>query len=326
MTSLLSPEVILSQEEKQQRRTIFLSFLLLSFIALIVLFLIYESTFWFFKDQAHTIFKILRFPRTVVALSIGALLSLAGHVLQITLENPLAEPYLLGASSGSALLVAIGTVLSLKFTPVLAFIGGLLAFLLVVLFSYPEMNPYTVILNGVVISIVLWSATLGLISIFPDKLSSLFTYFMGSLSGNTAKDALAIGILTLGVLIILWLKSTDLDLLSLGKSLAATMGVNVRTSYWLLLGISIVAVSLSVYYGGIIGFVGLIIPHLFRAVAPLPNKYFIPLLALGGGVFLALADWLSYTLLFPKEIPIGIVCALIGAPVFLLVFRKMQSQ
>ncbi len=325
-TSIISPKVIIGTAQREQLRRLTIVSISVIFILAISLYLIYKSTFWFIPNNSELIFKVIRFPRALVAFFVGSLLALSGHVLQITLENPLAEPYLLGASSGSALLLAIGQLLSLKYTPLLAVLGGVLAFLLVIIFSYPEMNPYTLILNGVVVSIVMWSATLGLLALFPNKLDNLFMYFLGSLTGKSLIDAKILAGIFLITIALLLLKASDIDLLALGRSIAATMGVNVKFVYWFLIAVAIISVSASVYYAGIIGFVGLIIPHLFRTLAPLPNKYFIPLLAVGGGTFMLLADWLAYTAFFPREIPVGIACAIIGAPVFLIVFRRMQKE
>ncbi|MGF1704163.1 vitamin B12 ABC transporter permease BtuC [Photobacterium makurazakiensis] len=265
----------------------------------------------------------LRLPRLLAALAIGASLAASGAVLQVLLGNPLAEPGVLGISGGASLALVI-LMFALPFVPspmltmAAAMIGALcFTLVLVGLSRRRKVSTARLLLIGVALGI-LSGAVVTWAFYFSDDLSlrMLMYWLMGSVAGVSWSQLILLSIVT-PVLIWLCLQGKKLDLLMLGENQAKQLGLDVASFRWRLILIVSLLVGASVALGGVIGFIGLVIPHLLRLSLGTENRYLLPLSALTGALLLALADTLSRILLPSAELPVGVVITSIGAPVFI---------
>ncbi|MDN4475307.1 iron chelate uptake ABC transporter family permease subunit [Demequina sp. SYSU T00192] len=278
----------------------------------------------------------IRAPRALTAALVGAGLASAGVVMQGLTRNPLADPYLLGLSSGASLgavgvlLLGIGSTVALSLAlPIAAFAGALLALAaaLGIARLAGSLAPTTVVLAGIAVSQLLAACTSLVIVMTAkgDAYRQVLSWLLGSLAGSTwASVAITCAALAL-VYPLLRAHATRLDAFALGDTAAEALGIPTRRTRLVLF----VAVSLltgaMVSTSGAIGFVGLILPHLVRGLVGGLHRHVLPTAALGGAVFLVWADTLARTMLDPREIPVGIVTALVGVPVFVVVLRRARG-
>ena len=272
----------------------------------------------------------LRIPRVLAALIVGAALASSGAVLQVLLGNPLAEPGVLGISGGASLAV----VLLLFFVPITptpfitmiaAMAGALLFTLILVGFSRRQkVSMARLLLIGVALGI-LSGAVVTWAFYFSDDLSmrQLMYWLMGSV-GGVSWEQLSLLFVIVPVLIVLCMQGKSLDVMMLGDVAARQLGVDVRRIRRLLILMISLLVGCSVALAGVIGFVGLVVPHLLRLQFGTENRYLLPLSAICGGILLVLADTLSRVLLADADLPIGVVTTSLGAPVF--IWMLMRSQ
>jgi iron complex transport system permease protein len=273
----------------------------------------------------------LRLPRVLTAAAVGAGLALSGAVMQAITRNPLADPYLLGLSSGAALgAVSVLLLGAAVLLPIAAFVGALIALTLTLLLagSLGAITPSRTVLAGIAVSalasaitsfVILWSVT-------GDSYREVLSWLLGSLSG-ARWPAVAItltAIIVIGVPVML--TGRLLDSFAFGDMQAASLGVNVSATRWGLLAASALVTGAMVSVSGSIGFVGLILPHAVRLLVGPGHRALLPLSALLGAVFLVWADTLARTLFDPREIPVGIVTAMIGAPIFALLLTRRKSS
>jgi iron complex transport system permease protein len=272
----------------------------------------------------------LRLPRVLAASAVGAGLSLCGAILQALLRNPLADPYLLGLSSGASFGASLTIVLGLSVVlPVAAFGGALIALSCTLLLagSVGRITSSRTILAGIAVSaalsaltslVIFWSAT-------GDTYREVLGWLLGSLAGVTWPTAfLSLVALTL-VGIPLLFSGGSLDAFAFGDRAAASMGIPVNRTRWVLLGSTALLTGILVSVSGSIGFVGLVVPHAVRLLVGVGHRALLPLSALIGAVFMLWADTIARTLFDPRELPVGIVTALVGAPIFaLLIFRARR--
>jgi iron complex transport system permease protein len=278
----------------------------------------------------------IRFPRVLLAMLVGASLSLAGAAFQGFLKNPLADPYTLGVSSGAAL----GAVIVLFFGVSLPFLGkltlplvsifsGFVTLLLVISFAKSinrQMAVETIILTGIIFSSFLGSLISLMIALTGDELRQIITWLMGSVSMRGWEHVMLQAPFFLIGSIILLFNSRELNALSFGEETAKHLGVNIQLrKMMILLGASLLTGS-AVAVSGTIGFVGLVIPHLVRLLWGADHKHLLPLAMLFGGAFLILADLVARTLIAPTELPIGVITALIGGPVFAVILFKTSRK
>ena len=279
----------------------------------------------------------LRMPRVLTAALVGAGLAIAGVVMQGLTRNPLADPYLLGLSSGASLgavgvlLLGIGSSLALSAAlPVAAFIGALLALAgaLGIARMAGSLAPTSVVLAGLAVSQFFAAATSLVIVMTAkgDAYRQVLSWLLGSLAGATWAN---VGIASAALLVVVPVvrsHASHLDAMALGDSAAEALGISTRRTRLLLF----IAVSLltgaMVSTSGAIGFVGLILPHLVRGIVGGLHRHVLPAAAMGGAVFLMWADTLARTALDPREIPVGIVTALVGVPVFVVVLRRARGS
>ena len=275
----------------------------------------------------------VRLPRILTSALVGGGLAVAGAVFQAILLNPLADPYTLGISSGAAfgaslaiILTIFGIVIPAWFSiPVFAFLGAMAT--LIGVFSLAatdnRLSSNTLILSGVIIAAIL-SAGIGFIKYLADEQVSIIIFWlMGSFVGRTWTDVITTTAVVLpGVLFILYF-ARDLNIMALGERTADTLGVETSKVKKMLLVCASLITAICVSVSGIIGFVGLIIPHLLRMILGPDNRILLPACFLGGATLLLGADTITRAWL-PSEIPIGVLTSLIGGPFFCYIFRKKQ--
>jgi iron complex transport system permease protein len=266
----------------------------------------------------------LRLPRALTAFAVGALLGLAGALMQVLLRNPLGDPYVLGVSGGAALAVLLAMLagLPLLWLAPLAFAGALASTLLVFALARGGQN---LLLTGVVIAAG-WGALISFIlsTSPPVQLPGMLFWLMGDLSGALS-PGLAWGVLAAGLLLALPL-ARELNLLGRGEAPAAALGVSVGRLRWQIYGLASLLTGAAVSIAGSVGFVGLVAPHLVRLAGSSDHRLVLPGSALLGGSLLVVADTLARTVLAPRQLPVGVLTALIGVPVFLFLLRRISNR
>lgn len=271
----------------------------------------------------------LRLPRVLAALGVGAGLALAGTVMQVLTRNPLADPYLLGLSSGAALGAVVfllaGAALLM---PLGAFLGSLAALGLALLIAkfLGGATPSRAILAGICIAalasagtsmLIFWSAT-------GDSYREILAWLLGSLSGTSWGDA---GLVALGLVVcapVILFSGRGLDAFAFGEASAASLGIDIVRLRWTLLVATALLTGVMVAIGGAIGFVGLVVPHAVRLAVGSRHRLLLPMSMLIGAIFMLWTDTAARTLFDPRELPVGIVTALIGAPAFLLILLRYR--
>jgi iron complex transport system permease protein len=280
---------------------------------------------------AHLVVMRLRMPRIAAGFSVGALLAVAGCLLQVLLRNPLAEPYVLGVSGGAAVaaMLALSLAASAVVVTLSCAVGGLVSLGLLMILTHREFSSRGVqgaserlLLAGVMLA-ALWGAVLALgLSLAPAaRLQSLIFWLMGDLSG--ASNAFFAWIALLVVLVITQRDGEALNLLARGEEHAFTLGVPVPALKRRAVILAALASGTAVSVAGTVGFVGLLAPHLSRLALGNDQRVLIPASALLGGSFVVLCDLVARIALAPQQLPVGAVTALIGAPLFLMLLRKV---
>jgi iron complex transport system permease protein len=274
----------------------------------------------------------LRMPRVLTAAAVGAGLAMAGAVMQALTRNALADPYLLGLSSGASLGAVSVLLLGLSvLLPVAAFAGALAALLLTLLIARAGgagLAPTRTVLAGVAVSslgaaltsfVVFWTAT-------GDSYREILSWLLGSLAGAdwTTVTIAAGALAAVGLPIVL--SGRSLDAFAFGDTAAAALGVHVSRTRWLLLIATALLTGAMVSVSGSIGFIGLVLPHAVRLVVGARHRVLLPLSALVGAIVLIWSDTLARTLFDPRELPVGIVTAVVGAPLFILLLVRRPTR
>jgi iron complex transport system permease protein len=286
-------------------------------------------------DEVHrTILLDLRLPRAVLALLVGGGLALAGSVFQALLRNPLAEPFILGISGGAAagavLVLGLGLAAAGSgFLPVAAFAGALVAILLVFRVASAAgrtLDVRVLLLAGVVVG-SFFSAVIALTLSLSEAraVRSAILWMMGSLSGATWGSVAVVAAYTIPGALVLMGLARALNLMAVGEETASYLGTDVERVKKLAYGVASLVTAAGVAVAGIIGFVGLIVPHGIRLLIGSDQRFLLPLSFLAGAGFLAFADLAARLLLAPIEIPIGVVTAFLGVPLFLVLLRRNMT-
>jgi iron complex transport system permease protein len=275
----------------------------------------------------------LRAPRIVIAALTGAALSTVGGAFQGILRNPLADPYILGVSAGAALGACVGIALQYatgyylaSYLPLFAFLGAMFSLYLVYIsskISYSA-NSTGLLLAGVAITFLFSALITVLLALSKRELHSMIFWLMGDLS---TADWKKISLITLPVIIgclLLFFSSLDLNALSLGEEEALHLGINTGKLRMRIFFIGSIIIATVVSFTGLIGFVGLIIPHIARLLIGPDHRVMLPASALLGAIFLILCDTLARMVISPSEIPIGAITALVGAPMFIYLLRRKK--
>jgi iron complex transport system permease protein len=270
----------------------------------------------------------VRIPRILLAATVGASLAAAGAGYQALLRNPLAEPYLLGISNGAA----VGTMIALVFfgafewsRPVMAFAGALCATFVVYKLARGRAGtaPERLILAGVIVTTFLSSVIVFVTTLMDATRIRSFTFWLlGDLSGSTSQMLLVAFIATLVGVIVLAMNARSLNLMMLGERDAFDLGVEVERVRLTVFLVASLLVGASVASSGSVGYVGLVVPHLVRLSAGSDNRLTIPAAALAGASFVIAADTVARTIIAPRELPVGAITALIGAPLFIYLLRR----
>ena len=274
----------------------------------------------------------IRFPRVVLAALVGATLSLGGLVFQALLRNPLAEAYILGISGGSAVGAIIGILMGLSRFPGVsftAFAGSMSTLLLIFLISSGQtiLKKDSLLLSGVMINAFCSSIIMFLVSMtYDSRLHNIMFWLMGDLS---TADISQVGILAASILpcfVLIFCLSNSMNMLLLGKEMAQTMGVNIKFVTVTLLVATSFMVSATVCHCGLIGFVGLVIPHLLRLLFGPDHRVLVPACMLGGGAYMVFCDLLARVLPEQGEMPAGVITAMIGAPLFIFLLKRSDLR
>lgn len=278
---------------------------------------------------ARTILLRLRLPRVLLAAAIGATLAVAGVTFQTLLRNPLADPFILGVSGGAAAGAAIATALRWArfpgLVPFVAFLGacGATAGVFLLARRRDHTDPTRLLLSGLVLNAFFSAVILIAFSLSRQAdLTAALRWMMGNLSAATWTDLVVVTIPLLIATLVLAFVANDLRLLAFGEEDAKGRGVDVERVKLIGFGTASIITGAAVAVSGIIGFVGLLVPHLIRLIWRRDFRYLLPLCALGGAILVVGADLLSRTLITTAELPIGAFTALLGVPFFLSLLRR----
>lgn len=280
-------------------------------------------------DLTARIVLEIRLPRILSGFYVGAMLALAGCLMQVLLRNPLADPYVLGVSGGAAVfaLLAILGGMSGLWVNGAAFAGALLSIVLVFVLSHigGDWNPLRILLTGVVIAAG-WGALISfLLAISPaDRIHGMLFWLMGDLS--FVQHTFWNPVILVLVLFACVLMARSMNLLAIGELNAAALGVSVRSLKYFIYFAASVLTATAVVQGGSIGFVGLVVPHLTRLLFGSDHRLLLPVSALLGGSLLVSADGLARTIVAPQQLPVGVLTAMIGVPLFLLLLHIIYRQ
>jgi iron complex transport system permease protein len=281
-------------------------------------------------DPARTILLDVRLPRVLAAAALGAALALAGVAFQALLRNPLADPYVLGVSGGASL----GGVLALVFRlpaealPVAAFVGALVALAgLERLASVSgRLDVLTLLLTGAVFNATTAAAIVFLqVVASHEELHAVVLYLLGRTPPLRVGPLLAVTLVTVAAAVLLFARGRALNALALGEESAEQLGVEVERLKRVVFVAGALLTALAVSWAGMIGFVGLVVPHLVRRLGGADHRLLAPLAALSGGAFLTVADLVARTAFAPRELPVGVITALVGGPFFLFVLRRRRA-
>jgi len=283
------------------------------------------------NTQIENVLFLVRLPRVMACILCGGCLSLAGLLLQSVLHTPLASPGTIGANSGAGLIVIV---FSLLFPSVFsarlvgAFLGAFTAALVIYAVALKTgASKMTIILTGIAISSLLSAGIDTLITIFPDSLNDRATFSVGGFSYITFEQLVYVFPFMLIAILLAWVLSSWLNVLMLGDDIAASLGVNVSLCRFLVIFCAALLSAASVSIAGLIGFVGLIAPHMVRLLVGTNFRYLIPTSIWLGSILVLICDLLARTLFTPFEIPTGIILSYLGAPFFLyLLFRKRRER
>jgi iron complex transport system permease protein len=283
------------------------------------------------ESMLNTIIWQIRFPRVLLAALVGAALSLGGLVFQALLRNPLAEPYILGISGGSAIGAIAGILMGFSRFPgvsLMAFTGSIVTLLLILAMSSGQtiLKKDALLLSGVMVNAFCAAVIMFLVSMTQDsRLHNIIFWLMGDLSMVDMKH---VGILSATLfpcfVLVFWL-SNPMNLLLLGKEMAQTMGVHIKLVTVTLLVTTSFMVSATVSYCGLVGFVGLVMPHLLRLVFGPDHRVLVPACVFGGGAYMVFCDLLARTLPKQGEMPAGVITAMIGAPLFIYLLKRSSK-
>jgi iron complex transport system permease protein len=278
-------------------------------------------------DHIRALVLDLRLPRALTAFGVGGLLAVAGVLMQVLLRNPLAEPYILGSSGGAAVAALFGMLLGWgsAFVDLAAFGGAMTATLLV--FSIAQgtgsWTPARLLLTGVVLAAGFSAATTLLLALSPDQnLRGMLFWLMGDLSFaySPGRSLWLLAAITIAGTLV----ARHLNVLARGELQAAIVGLPVASFRLIIFAVTALATAVSVTTVGVIGFIGLVVPHLIRLVVGSDHRIVLPASALAGGSLLVVADTLARTVLAPRQLPVGALTAALGVPLVLILMSRSR--
>ena len=287
------------------------------------------SGLWDPTDSSAAVVRELRLPRTLAAFACGALLAMAGALMQVLLRNPLADPYILGVSGGAGIgaLLAIICGFGVAALNSFAFAGALLAMLIVYGLAHGDgsWTQTRLLLTGVMVAAGCSALITLLLSMAPEeRLRGMLFWLMGDFSQGVTPWFALTGVLVIGALVAPLAR--DLNALARGIDTAKSLGVSVRFVRIAIYVLASLATAISVTTAGSVGFVGLVMPHLTRIFVGNDQRILLPTAMMAGGIFLVLADTLARSVIEPQQLPVGVVTALIGVPVFLYLLNRTRRS
>lgn len=287
----------------------------------------------FHPDKASTIYQIIfyvRIPRTLAAILAGGALSVSGLILQSVLNNSLASPGIIGVNAGAGLFVILMVVLfpsKLQYTPIAAFTGAMLAVFIVYLIArLTGASRMAVILSGIAVSSFFGAITDTALTIWPDTAISRTAFALGGFNGVTMDNiGFSVWFIIPSLLIAMAL-SYDLNVLTLGDETAKSLGMNTGLYRFIFLTLAALLAGSAISFAGLLGFVGLIVPHASRFLIGRGNRWQVPFTALLGSMFTLLCDLLARVIFAPYEIPVGIIMSFLGGPLFICLLFKGRKE
>lgn len=323
-------------------RTAIIMVLLLLMAILFILSVLYGSAKISLGDIFNTIFtkdtesityqiiSYVRLPRATAALLAGMALATAGVVLQSLMDNPLAGPNIIGVNSGAGLSALIIMILFPKlyfFLPIAAFVGAFLTSLLIFFIAYKTgASRIAIVLAGVAISSFLSAGIDTLTILFPDRVVAATSYMIGGFSGVTFREIGYAVFYIIAALIFSIFLAPSLNILALGDETALSLGMNVAVYRFIFIVLAALLAGSAVSFSGLLGFVGLIVPHASRFLVGYDNRYLIPVSALMGACFVMVCDLLARILFAPYEIPVGIIMSFLGGPFFVWLLISQRRR
>lgn len=287
------------------------------------------------SDSYKTIILNIRLPRVLLGVLVGASLASAGAAFQGMFKNPMADPYVIGISSGAALGASIAiitglrsTILGLSPVSLFAFIGSLITVFTVYYISKvrSKVPVTTLLLSGIAIGQFLTAIMSFLMVVYTKDMEKIIFWTLGSFSGKGWEPLIRISLPTIISIIILNFFARDLNVILTGEESAESLGVDVEKIKIYILLLASFMTSMVVSVSGIIGFVGLIIPHIVRLMVGPDHRVLLPSSALIGGIFMIFTDTIARTIISPTEVPVGIITALFGGPFFIYLLRKKKKE
>lgn len=291
---------------------------------------VFRAIFLEKEGTSHAIIWNVRVPRNLVGACAGACLALAGTILQGVMKNPLASPNIIGVSSGAGLGAMISLVLlpelAVLLTPI-AFVMGFLTTVIIYFLSYREgIKPLRMVLAGIAVSSFLGAINNTILIFYADRVQSALGFMIGTLAAKTWGQFQLILPYTLVGMVFALFGAGKMNVLALGDEMATGLGLHVERTRFLFIALASLLAAASVSVIGILGFVGLIVPHLVRLLIGSDHTYLFPASAICGAALVMACDTIARTIFMPIEIPVGIVMAIIGAPFFLYLLRRRKVQ
>ncbi|MDQ0272526.1 FecCD family ABC transporter permease [Cytobacillus purgationiresistens] len=276
----------------------------------------------------QTIIMDLRLPRVIIGLLVGACLAASGSLLQGVMKNPLADPGIIGVSAGGGLAAIVTVLIFPQFgylLPPAAFAGAFITTLIIYSLAWEKgASPVKIILAGVAMNALLGALMNGVMVLYSDRVQSVLSWLSGGLNGRSWYHLEFMLPYALIGLVLCFFAIRPANIILLGEDSARLLGQNVELSRLLLILLASFLAGTAVSVGGLIGFVGLVVPHMIRLLIGEDYRYLLPLSMLGGGALVVFADTAARTLFDPIELPVGILLACIGAPFFLYLLRKRR--
>ncbi|WP_369823304.1 FecCD family ABC transporter permease [Sporosarcina sp. P17b] len=272
----------------------------------------------------------LRFPRVLVGMIVGVSLAVAGAILQGVMRNPLADPGIIGVSSGAGLAATVIMIIYpayIMFLPLAAFLGALATAIVIYALSWRGgASPLRIILVGVAINAVIGACMSALMLLYSDRVQAVLPWLAGGIAGVGWVQFEMIIYYAIAAFVLAIFSVKHIRILRLGDEVAKLLGHNVERSRFFLIVLSTLLAGMAVSVSGLIGFVGLVVPHIMRSIVGGDYRFLLPASALGGGLLVVVADTIARTLFNPIELPVGILLSFLGGPFFLYLIQKRRDS
>ena len=272
----------------------------------------------------------LRFPRVLVGMIVGVSLAVAGAILQGVMRNPLADPGIIGVTSGAGLAATVIMIIYpayIMFLPLAAFLGALATAVVIYALSWRGgASPLRIILVGVAINAVIGACMSALMLLYSDRVQAVLPWLAGGIAGVGWVQFEMIIYYAIAALVLSVFSIKHIRILRLGDEVAKLLGHHVEQSRFFLIVLSTLLAGMAVSVSGLIGFVGLVVPHIMRSIVGGDYRFLLPASALGGGLLVVVADTIARTLFNPIELPVGILLSFLGGPFFLYLIQKRRDS